>query len=83
MSLFLQEELNTAGDLPGDLVCPGDLVLHLEKDITPRRIYPKAIVKEVITNSDGHVRRAFIRLPDGKILLRDIRKLALLEASDR
>ena len=62
---------------------PGDLVLHLEKDITPRRIYPKAIVKEVITNSDGHVRRAFIRLPDGKILLRDIRKLALLEASDR
>ena len=62
---------------------PGDLVLHLEKDITPRRIYPKAIVKEVLKNSDGRVRRALIRLPDGKILLRDVRKLALLEASDQ
>ena len=61
----------------------GDLVLHLEKDIvSPRRIYPKAVVKDVIKNKDGHVRRAFIRLSDGRILLRDVRKLALLEASD-
>ena len=61
----------------------GDLVLHLEKDIvSPRQIYPKAVVKDVIKNKDGHVRRAFIRLSDGRILLRDVRKLALLEASD-
>ena len=58
----------------------GDLVLYLSDDIPKRKFYPKAIVEEVLPNKDGFVRRAKIRLASGKLLLRDIRKLSLLES---
>ena len=61
---------------------PGDLVLYRSDELPKRRIYPLAVVQSVDFNSDGYVRRANIRLSDGKRLYRDIRKLSLLEAAD-
>ena len=58
----------------------GDLVLYLSDDTPKRKFYPKAVVEEVLPNKDGFVRRAKIWLASGKILLRDIRKLSLLES---
>ena len=59
-----------------------DLVLILDNAIsTSRGNYPKAIVTNTFPDSFGHTRRAELRLSDGRIFIRDIRKIALLEAS--
>ena len=55
-----------------------DLVLIKDED-QPRNFWPKGLVVEVFPDRDGLVRRAKIRLATGKIYLRDIRKLCLLE----
>jgi len=60
---------------------PGDLVLVKEDGVSARRVYPKALVLEVFKNTDGLVRRASIRTPAGEKVMRDVRKLSLLEAS--
>ncbi len=61
---------------------PGDLVLLRSDEVPPRRMYPLAIVERVDKNSDGFVRRALVRLADGRNFYRDVRKLSLLEASE-
>ena len=55
-----------------------DLVLIKDED-QPRNFWPKGLVVEVFPDRDGLVRKAKIRLATGKIYLRDIRKLCLLE----
>ena len=55
-----------------------DLVLIKDED-QPRNFWPKGLVVEVFPDRDGLVRRAKIRHATGKIYLRDIRKLCLLE----
>ena len=59
-----------------------DLVLLRSEDVPPRRMYPMAIEERVDKNSDGYVRRALVRLADGRNFYRDVRKLSLLEASE-
>ena len=61
---------------------PGDLVLFRSDEIPKRRMYPLAVVESVDFNSDGYVRRAHVRVSDGRRFYRDIRKLSLLEAAD-
>ena len=59
-----------------------DLVLILDNSIsTVRGNYPKALVTKTFPDMHGHVRRAELRLSDGRVFFRDIRKIALLEAS--
>ena len=59
-----------------------DLVLLMDNSIsTLRGNYPKAIVTDTFPDAYGHIRRAELRLSDGRKFLRDIRKIALLEAS--
>ena len=60
----------------------GDAVLLLD-DATPTQgKYPYAIVVGVKTCKNGLVRSATVRTSDGLVRDRDIRKLALLEASE-
>ena len=57
---------------------PGDLVLIVDES-TKRGHWPKAIVKEVMPDSNHLVRRVLVRTADGSEFVRDIRKLCLLE----
>ena len=54
----------------------GDLVLIAGKN-TPRGQWPKALVEQVLPNSEGFVRRVVVRTADG-VYHRDVRKLSLL-----
>ena len=59
-----------------------DLVLVRDDTIrSNRRYYPKAVVIELIPDRYNVVRRARIRMLNGTVYLRDIRKLVLLEAA--
>ena len=57
---------------------PGDLVLIVDES-TKRGHWPKAMVKEVMPDSNHLVRRVRVRTADGSEFVRDIRKLCLLE----
>ena len=59
---------------------PGDLVLIINEQ-TKRGHWPKAIVQEVMPDSNGLVRRVRVRTADSRNLMRDIRKICLLEGS--
>ena len=56
-----------------------DLVLLLDED-QPRNMWPKGLVVEVFPDRDGLVRRVKVRVASGKVFMRDIRKLCLLES---
>ena len=56
----------------------GDLVLVLG-DKMPRGQWPKAVVVEVQPDKSGLVRRVRVRIADGTLMNRDVRKLCLLE----
>ena len=59
-----------------------DLVLVRDDSIrSNRRNYLKAVVIQVIPDRYNMVRRARIRMSNGTVYLRDIRKLVLLEAA--
>lgn len=55
-----------------------DLVIMLDEE-GPRNNYPKARIIEVITGSNGQVRKARVQKADGIILLRPAHKLAKLD----
>ena len=63
---------------PARNLCVGDVVLVVDRP-SPRGCWPKAIVEEVFPDRDNLVRRARVRTAE-TTLLRDIRKLCLLEA---
>ena len=56
-----------------------DLVLLFDES-QPRNVWPKGIVVEVFPDRDNLVRRAKVKTASGKTLMRDVRKLCLLEA---
>ena len=58
----------------------GDLVLVMNDQIK-RGAWPKAVVKEVFPDRNGLVRRVRVQTADVKTLIRDIRKICLLESS--
>ena len=55
-----------------------DLVLLLDENI-PRGQWSKVIVVEVFSNKTGLVRRGCLQVADDAVLMRDIRKICLLE----
>ena len=59
---------------------PEDLVLVIDEQ-TKRGHWPKAIVQEVMPDSNGLVRRVHVRTAESRNLIRDIRKIFLLEGS--
>ena len=61
-------------------VKPGDLVLVMDES-TKRGQWPKALVQDVMPDSNGLVRRVRLRTADAQTLIRDIRKICLLEGS--
>ena len=58
----------------------GDIVLVVD-DVGRRGVWPKGRIKEVFHGKDGHVRSARIQTATS-LLLRDIRKLCLMEAAE-
>ena len=56
----------------------GDLVLLVDEN-TPREQWSKALVMEVLLYKTGLVRQVRVRMVDGAVLIRDIRKICLLE----
>ena len=64
--------------VPRDNIRPNSLVLLKEEDV-PRNSWPKGVVVSVIPDRDGICRRAVVRTVNGKELVRDIRKLCVLE----
>ena len=64
--------------VPRDNIRPNSLVLFKEEDV-PRNSWPKGVVVSVIPDRDGICRRAVVRTVNGKELVRDIRKLCVLE----
>ena len=56
-----------------------DLVLLFDES-QPRNMWLKGIIVEVYPNRDNLVRRAKVKTASGKTLMRDVRKLCLLEA---
>ena len=58
---------------------PGDLVLVMN-DQRKRGAWPKAVIEEVFPDKAGLVRRVKVRTADAKTLLRDVRKICLLES---
>ena len=61
-------------------VKPGDLVLVMDES-TKRGQWPKSLVQDVMSDSNGLVRRVRLRTADAQTLIRDIRKICLLEGS--
>ena len=61
-------------------VKPGDLVLVMDES-TEGGQWPKALVQDVMPDSNGLVRRVRLRTADAQTLIRDIRKTCLLEGS--
>ena len=61
-------------------LCVGDIVLIVNYD-APRGHWSKAIVEEVYPDRDGLVRRARL-CTASTTLLRDVRKICLLEAAE-
>ena len=61
-------------------VKPGDLVL-VTNESTKRGQWPKALVQDVMPDSNGLVRRVRLRTADAQTLIQDIRKICLLEGS--
>ena len=59
----------------------GDLVL-LQDESVPRGVWPMGIVTDVKQSSDNLVRSVNLRLRNGKMLLRPVTKLVMLECSD-
>ena len=59
---------------------PGDLVLIIDES-TRRGQWPKALVLDVMPDNHGLVRRVRVRTADARDLVRDIRKICLLEGS--
>ena len=57
----------------------GDIVLVKEARVNYRPQYPKAMVISLHPGADGNTRSVKIRFADGRILVRDIRKLVPLE----
>ena len=57
---------------------PGDLVLIVDES-TKRGHWPKAVVKEVMPDSNHLVRRVRVRTAYGSEFVQDIRKFCLLE----
>lgn len=56
-----------------------DIVLVKEAKVNYRPLYPKARVTSLFPGPDGNVRNVEIRFADGRVLVRDIRKLVPLE----
>ena len=56
------------------------LVLVMDES-TKRGQWSKALVQDVMPDSDGLVRRVRLRTADAQTLIRDIRKICLLEGS--
>ena len=61
-------------------VKPGDLVLVMDES-TKRGQWPKDLVQDVMPDRNGLVRRVRLRTADAQTLIRDIRKICLLEGS--
>ena len=61
-------------------VKPGDLVLVMDES-TKSGQWPKALVQDVMPDSNGFVRRVRLRTADAQTLIRDIQKICLLEGS--
>ena len=61
-------------------VAPGNLVLIIDEQ-TKRGHWPKAIVQEVMPDSNDLVRRVRVGTAESRNLMRDIRKICLLEGS--
>ena len=57
----------------------GDIVLVKEARVNYRPQYPKAMVISLHPGADGNTRSVKVRFADGRILVRDIRKLVPLE----
>ena len=64
--------------VPHDNIRPNSLVLLKEEDVS-QNSWPKGVVVSVIPDRDGICRRAVVRTVNGKELVRDIRKLCVLE----
>ena len=59
----------------------GDLVILCDKKRLGFLKYPYAVVTEVKPDRDGLVRSLKARMSDGTVRCRDIRKVALLDAT--
>ena len=60
----------------------GDVVLVKEERSNYRPNYPKARITNLNIGPDGHVRSVELRFPDGRRLVRDIRKVVPLQCID-
>ncbi len=60
----------------------GDVVLVKEVRFNHRPNYPKALVTHLHVGPDGLVRSVQLRFPDGRTLVRDIRKVVPLQCRD-
>ena len=59
-------------------LCVCDLVLLVDEN-AHRNIWPKRVIKEVLPDRDGMVRRVRVRTGKQKIFTKDVQKLCLLE----
>ena len=59
----------------------GDMVLLLDDATPPIARYPYAIVIDTKMCRDGKVRSVTLRMTDGRVRQRDVRKIALIEAT--
>ena len=59
-------------------LCPGELVLLFDSSVA-RNLWPRGRITRVIPDSFGVVRRVYVKLANGKELLRDVRKVCPLE----
>ena len=66
--------------VPERNLCIGDLVL-LVNDQCQRNVWPKAITTDVFPDRDNVVRRVLLRTASGQSLMRDVRKICLLECA--
>ena len=67
--------------LPQRNFSQGDLIL-VGNDHTKRGLWPKGLVEEVFRDKNGLVRSVRIRTASSPSLIRDVRKLYLLEAAE-
>ena len=59
-----------------------DIVLIVD-DTAKRNLWPLGVIVDTHADSHGHVRRVSVRKASGVVLQRDVRKICLLEASDK
>ena len=60
----------------------GDLVILCDESKTQFLRYPYAAITGVKKRSDGYVRSVTIRMSDGRVPERDVRKIALIDSLD-